>query len=188
MKLSAGTRALDFEAKDIYGNQFRLSDYRGKKIVLGFFRNVNCPFCNMRVHQLMKMREKMDEHNTRMIIFFESDPKVILRSSFHQQISPIPLIGDPEKQVYSQWGVERSMMKMVKTMMSSANRQAVKEGQQLGLPKEKDKDASMDLVPADFLIDENFIIQKAHYGSNLNDHVDLQLIREFVFSQKMAVV
>lgn len=57
MKLSAGTKAPDFEMQDINGKPIWLSDYRGKKIVLGFFRNVNCPFCNLRVHELMKMKE-----------------------------------------------------------------------------------------------------------------------------------
>jgi peroxiredoxin Q/BCP len=155
MKLSAGTTSPNFETQDIYGNPVRLSDYRGKKIVLGFFRNVNCPFCNMRVHQ---------------------------------QLSPIPLIGDPEKRVYKQWGVENSMMKTIKTMFSSTNRQAMKEGQQLDLPKEKDKGASMTLIPADFLIDEKGVIQKAHYGHHLNDHIELQEISDFVFKQEKTAV
>lgn len=118
-----------------------------------------------------------------MIIFFESHPKIILRSSFHQQISPIPLIGDPEKKVYKQWGVENSMMKTIKTMFSSASRQAMKEGQKLDLPKEKDADASMTLIPADFLIGENLVIRKAHYGSHLNDHLGLPEIMEFASKQ-----
>lgn len=188
MKKYTGTKATDFEVKDINGNAIRLSDYRGKKIVLGFFRNVNCPFCNMRVHQLMKMKETLDEQNTQMIIFFESDPKVILRSSFHQQISPIPLVGDPEKKIYTQWGVENSMMKMMKTMLSSTNRQAMKDGEQLDLPKEKDKDASMTLIPADFLIDEDFVIQKAHYGNHINDHIHMDEIRNFALSGEEASV
>lgn len=188
MKLSTGTKAPDFEMQDINGNPIRLSDYQGKKIVLGSFRNVNCPFCNMRVHELMKMKETLDEHNTQLIIFFESEPKVIARSSFHQQISPIPLIGDPEKQIYKQWGVENSMMKTIKTMFSAANRQAMKEGEKLDLPTEKDAQASMTLIPADFLIDEEFIIRKARYGSNLNDHIGLQEIRGFAFQQEQTLV
>jgi thioredoxin-dependent peroxiredoxin len=188
MKLSAGTTAPDFALADIHGTPVRLSAYRGKKVVLGFFRNVNCPFCNMRVHQLMKMKEAFDQHNTQMIIFFESDPKIIQRSSFHQQISPIPLLGDPEKIVYKQWGVESSMIKMMKTLFSAANRQAMKEGQQLDLPEEKDKEASMSLIPADFLIDERGVIQVTHYGAHMNDHLDLQTIKDFVFAPASVAV
>lgn len=188
MKLSAGTKAPDFEVQDINGNSFRLSDYRGQKIVLGFFRNVNCPFCNMRVHELMRMKETLDQQNTQLIVFFESAPKVIARSSFHKQISPIPLIGDPEKKVYRQWGVETSMIKTIKTMFSAANRKAMKEGGKLDLPKEKDTDASMTLIPADFLIEEEFIIQKAHYGHHLNDHIELQEIKGFAFNKEQVPV
>lgn len=61
MKLSTGTKAPDFAVEDIYGNLVHLSDYQGKKVILGFFRNVNCPFCNMRVHQLMKLKESFDQ-------------------------------------------------------------------------------------------------------------------------------
>lgn len=188
MKLFAKMKAPDFEMQDIYGNPVRLSDYKGKKVVLGFYRNVNCPFCNMRVHQLMKMKDSLSEQNTEMIFFFESSAKVILRSSFHQGISPIPLIADPEKKIYAEWGVERSKIKMFKTMLSAANREALKAGMQLDLPKEKDVDASQDLIPADFLIDEDQIIQKAHYGNHLNDHIDLMEIRSFSRSREPIAI
>lgn len=72
----------------------------------------------------------------------------------------------------------------MKAILSAANRQALKEGQQmdLDLPKEKDKDATMSLIPADFLIDERGVVQQAHYGKDMNDHIDLQDIRDFVFN------
>lgn len=121
-----------------------------------------------------------------MIILFESDPKVIQRSSFHQQISPIPFVGDPDKVRYKQWGVESSMMKMMKTFFSAANRQAIEESQQLDLPIEKDKEATMSHILADFLIDERGIIQHVHYGKDMNDHIDLQEIRDFVYMPTSA--
>jgi peroxiredoxin len=35
------------------------------------------------------------------------------------------------------------------------------------------------IIPADFLIDENGRIAKAHYGSAINDHIPIEYITEF---------
>jgi peroxiredoxin Q/BCP len=53
MKLKEGQFAPDFTVTDIYGREIQLSEFKGTKIILGFYRNVSCPFCNRRVHQIM---------------------------------------------------------------------------------------------------------------------------------------
>src|SRR5690349_8764868 len=118
MKLYSHQPAIDFTMSDIYGRKISLSDFRGKKIHLAFFRNVNCPFCNLRVHQLSKLNDDFESKGMKMIYFFESDPKLLLKSIFHQQISPIPLIGDPDKRIYTRYGVEASTLKMVSTFFA----------------------------------------------------------------------
>lgn len=44
MKLKEGNEAPDFVAEEIYGKEVKLSNYRGNKIILSFYRNVSCPF------------------------------------------------------------------------------------------------------------------------------------------------
>lgn len=180
MKVFKGETAKDFNVKDIYGNEIRLSNYKGKKILLGFFRNVNCPFCNMRVHQLLQKKKKYDEKGLQMILIFESASRLLLRSTFHQGVSPMPLIGDPEMEIFGDYGVEISMMKMMKTFLKPNTFKAMKAAKILDLPKEKDKDARMALIPADFLIGEEFTIKKAHYGKHVNDHISFQDIEAFI--------
>ncbi len=179
MKLFDNKPAIDFSVKDIYGHPIKLSDFKGKKIHLGFFRNVNCPFCNLRVHQLSKLKEAFESKNLKTIYFFESDPKILHKSIFHREISPIPLVGDPKREIYSIYGVEASMMKMMSTFLAPGTMRDMKAGRALNLPKEKDKDATQSLIPADFLIDEQFIIRKAHYGKNMNDHIAINEIKRF---------
>lgn len=179
MKLYSQQPAIDFSVSDIYGKNIRLSDFKGQKIHLGFFRNVNCPFCNLRVHQLSKLNSDFDRKNLKAIYFFESHPKLLLKSIFHQEISPIPLIGDPERKVYAQYGVEASMFKALSTLFSSNSSRDLKAGNALNLPKDKDRNATQTLMPADFLIDEEFNIHKAHYGKNLNDHIAVDEIKRF---------
>ncbi|MGQ1948371.1 peroxiredoxin family protein [Geofilum sp. OHC36d9] len=172
MKIQAGQTAPDFKAVDIYGKQVRLSDFKGKKIAIGFFRNVNCPFCNRRVHQIMLNNISFKQKDVQLLFLFESPAETLKKSAFHRGISPWPLIGDPKKEIYDQYGVGTSMMGVVRTMLSADMKTANREAKELGLPAEKDKDASMSLLPADFFIDENFKIVKAHYGKHLDDHVD----------------
>jgi peroxiredoxin len=179
MKLHAGQQAIDFSTTDIYGNKITLSDFKGKKIHLGFFRNVNCPFCNLRVHQLSKLNDAFLEKDLKVIYLFESHAKKLLKSIFHQEISPIPLIGDPEKKIYQQYGVEASGLKMMSTLFAKNTFADFKAGSALNLPAEKDRDATQTLMPADFLIDEQFNIRIAHYGRNLNDHISIDEIKKF---------
>lgn len=177
MKLQEHQSAIDFTVSDIYGRELKLSDFKGKKIHLGFFRNVNCPFCNLRVHQLSKYSETFDKQGLKTIYFFETKPEILLRSTFHKGISPIPLIGDPQRKIYTMYGVEPSMMKMISTFFAKNAMSDMKTGKALNLPQ--DKDATQSLIPADFLIDEQFQIKRAYYGSNLNDHIAIDEVKAF---------
>ena len=177
MKLKEGQYASDFNAIDIYGKKIKLSDYRGKKIILGFFRNVSCPFCNRRVHQIMGNSVRLKQKNVQMVFLFESTTEKLSSSTFHQGISPWPLIGDPDKNIYRQFGVENSMLKMMNTMLHSSVAKAKKDTMNLNLPE--DKESSMTLIPADFFIDENFKIVKAHYGKHLDDHISIEELKAF---------
>lgn len=177
MKLENGNTALDFVAVDIYGKAIKLSDYRGKKIILSFYRNVNCPYCNRRIHQIMGHNLRLKNSNVQLVLLFESSAEKLSASVFHQGISPWPLVGDPDKTIFKQYGVEQSNLKVIKTFFSANYLQAKRDTKELNLPE--DKDASLNLIPADFFIDENFKIVKAHYGKHLDDHVSIDDFKLF---------
>ena len=44
---------------------------------------------------------------------------------------------------------------------------------------QENKDATMNLLPSDFLIDEKFKIAKAHYGKHLDNHISFEEFKEF---------
>ncbi len=179
MKLTTGDYAYDFTATTIDGTAFKLSEHKGKKILLSFYRNVNCPFCNRRVHKIMSRSVQLRRSDVELVFLFESSNEKLSNSTFHQGISPWPLIGDPEKSVYGQYGVEESTLKSLKTFYSSNTFKARNEVKELSLPTEKDKDATQNLIPADILIDENFKVVKAHYGAHIDDHIDFSELKTF---------
>ncbi|SHJ70798.1 Peroxiredoxin [Reichenbachiella agariperforans] len=181
MKLHQGQIAPDFKVQDIYGNPVSLADYRGKRVLLSFFRDVSCPFCNLRVRDLSKRREELEKMGLHMILFFESSAEVLNSSLLHKKASPIPLIGDPKKQVYGQYGIEASALKMMKTFFQSGAVSAMKEGATIEVPKTKDK-STMTLIPADFLIDTDQKIHTAHYGAHIRDHITIADLENFIKS------
>lgn len=182
MKRYNGEEAPDFLINDIRNNPVRLSDYKGKKILLGFYRNETCPFCNLRVHQINKMWPELQQKNVQPLFIFESRPQILLRSIFHESIAPIPLIGDPEKKLYELYGVERSSIKMLSTFLRPSSFETLRQAkEQISIPADKERDptTNQDRLPADFMIDEQFRIVKAHYGSHLNDHITMDEIKAF---------
>lgn len=182
MKLDRNLRAPYFKSKDIYGRMIDLNDYKDKKLFIGFFRHAGCPFCNIRVHSLTKIHEELKGKGLEMIFFFESKEKVLLSSSFHSEISPIPLISDPEKKIYEAYGLENSAYKSTMSHISTFVQTAFK-ARSLGVPMHMMADGeSINTIPAEFLIDRDFLVKEVHYAERLNDRMNLEKIRTFADS------
>jgi thioredoxin-dependent peroxiredoxin len=179
MPLKENTKAPVFNLKDIYGRQIDLSTYSNKRFLLGFFRHAGCPFCNLRVHTLQKVYAELKSKNFEMVFFFESKETVMLRSSFHQGVSPIPLISDPEKKMYSAYGLETSTTKALISHATSFAQTVVKANA-VKVPVHMMADGeSVSTMPAEFLVDHDLIIRRAHYSERLNNRIDVDDIRAF---------
>lgn len=184
MKLSPNQEAPTFITKDIYNNEFNLKHYRGKKLLLSFFRNVACPFCNLRVHQLKKLAADFQRNGLSMAFFFESSQKHILLSSLHSSLSPIIILSDSKKDFYKLYQVESSAMKVMSSMFKPNFMKNMNESKSLGLDKFEDDKSMSSVIPADFLIDETGVIRFLHYGTAINDHMPIELIKKFVDSNE----
>lgn len=168
-----------FKLKDVFGRLIDLSAYADKKVLIGFFRHAGCPFCNLRVHTLTKVHEELKSAGLEMVFFFESKESVILRSSFHQGVSPIPIISDPEKIWYEKYGLENSAYKSGISHLTSFV-QTVVRAKSKGLPVHLMADGeSINTMPAEFLIDQGLVVKKLHYSQRLNDRLDIETIRVF---------
>lgn len=179
MKVKEGLVPPNFTVTDVQSQTHTLYDYRGQKILLSFFRNVYCPFCNFRVHELGKKSAELKEKGLQMLFFFESSGEHIKRSSFYDAF-PIPLIADPEKEVYEKYGIEKSTLKMLKTFFRKSAPKIKEEGERLMNRGSQEKHITNSLIPADFLIDENLLVKKAHYGADMRDHISVKEIEAFL--------
>ena len=168
-----------FDLMDIYDRRIDLSSYKGKKVFVGFFRHAGCPFCNLRVHYLQKHHEKWSEMGMEMIFFFESPKDLLLKSSFHKGVSPIPLIGDPEKIWYETYGIEQSAAKSTKSHLTKFIQTAIKAKWNKLPLHPMAAGESINTIPAEFLIDETGVIRKIHYANGLTDRMSIDTIYEF---------
>lgn len=171
-----------FIREDIFDRRIDLSAYRGKKVLLAFFRHAACPFCNVRVFRLQKQAEKLKEQGLEMIFFFESTKENLLKNSFHPKVSPIPLIADPDKVLYLQYGVPEdkfgATLKNLPAMLPK-----MIEAKLNGVPfGSKQGSESIYTLPAEFLIDEKGIIKKLHYAKSLTDRMAIGEIERFAVS------
>ncbi|WP_436516014.1 peroxiredoxin-like family protein [Ekhidna sp. To15] len=168
-----------FKLDDIFDREIDLSKYKGKRVLIAFFRHAGCPFCNTRVHNLEKHNEELKKSGFEMIFFFESKKDLLLSSNFHKSISPIPLISDPEKKWYDAYGVESSGLKSAKSHFTSFFKQ-VFEAKKKNLPIHwMSGDESIKTIPAEFLMDERGIIRKVHYAKGLRDRMAIDEIIKF---------
>ena len=57
MNIEEKQAAPGFTINDVNGKTINLADYKGKKVLLTFYRNVGCPICNLRFHEIQEQSE-----------------------------------------------------------------------------------------------------------------------------------
>ena len=104
IKLKTGDKAPNFEGKDEKGEIRKLSDYKGKKLVLYFYPKDNTPGCTA---EACDLRDNFQEFKTKeMDIIGVSPDKEKSHQNFIQKHQlPFPLIADTEKKIMMDYGV-----------------------------------------------------------------------------------
>ena len=90
--------------------------------------------------------------------------------------APFPILADEAGTFYQRYRVERSVAGTLKGMIFRAPTllRAMGKGY---LPTSLE--GSLTTMPADFLIDEQGVIEVAHYGTDDGDHLPLEAVRAF---------
>ncbi|MHA7128356.1 thioredoxin-dependent thiol peroxidase [Algoriphagus namhaensis] len=110
MSLEVGQMAPDFEAKIETGETIKLSDYRGKKVILYFYPKDNTPGCTAQACNLRDNYEALQKAGY-VVFGISSDSEKSHQKFIEKQSLPFSLIADPEKEVHELYGtwVEKSM-------------------------------------------------------------------------------
>ncbi|MGY6558179.1 MAG: thioredoxin-dependent thiol peroxidase [Nitritalea sp.] len=110
MPLEVGQVAPDFTAKDQDGNTIRLSDFKGKKVVLYFYPKDNTPGCTAQACNLRDNYEALQAAGYE-VFGVSSDSEKSHKKFIEKQALPFRLIADEDKQVHEAYGtwVEKQM-------------------------------------------------------------------------------
>lgn len=160
----------------------RMTDIKGRPILLGgsgrrtlvcFFRDAACPFCNLHIYRLTSRHDELKRLGVDVVALFCSTPEEVQRFvSRHDR--PFPVIADAESRAYDLYRVERSTLRKIKAIVTRIP--SLLRGLRIvglsGL-------FTNNVVPTDFLIDEDGRIAEAHYGIDAGDHIPFERIEAF---------
>lgn len=175
MRLTPPCPSLEFNTHDIYGTPIKLSDFKGKKVMLAFFRDAACPFCNLRVYELTQKYKSWKDKNFEVIAVFSS-PAEEVRRYVAKHPRPFRMISDTDLNLYNQYGVEHSTSALFKALFFKFHRIVlgmIKGGYPQPNPNVK-------LVPADFLINPMGKIESVWYGRDTSDHMPMDQVNHFI--------
>jgi len=175
MKITKPVPAFDFEAQTIDGKIFNLSDYKGSRILLSFFRNGACAICNLRIHELMALHDELNARGIKVVAVFESSIADML-PYVGQQHPPFVLLSDPQGKLYEQYGLESSEEKVNAVIKSNVAHDRIALAAQNGFQLTQQERSNFFRLPADFLIDENFVIRSWHYSDQVIDHMEVEVL------------
>jgi thioredoxin-dependent peroxiredoxin len=110
MSIEVGQKAPDFESKDQDGNPIKLSDFKGKKVVLYFYPKDNTPGCTAQACDLRDNYEALQKAGY-VVLGISSDSGKSHKKFIEKHELPFPLIADEDKSVHEKYGtwVEKNM-------------------------------------------------------------------------------
>ena len=68
MKKKVGDKVTNIVLPAIDGSKFNLDSLKGKRYMISFLRFASCPFCNLRVNQLVSGFSEFDDNFTIIIV------------------------------------------------------------------------------------------------------------------------
>jgi peroxiredoxin Q/BCP len=110
MALKAGDPAPDFALEDQHGNTVKLSDLRGKEVILYFFPRADTPGCTTQACSLRDARSDLDAAGAVVIGISPDKPAAQARFDTKYDLG-FPLLSDADHAVAESYGVwgEKSM-------------------------------------------------------------------------------
>ena len=133
---------------------------------LQFRRFAGCPMCNLHIQSFNKRHDELVAHGIQEIAVFHSSKAAMLK---HHSSAPFPLIADPTKTLYREFGVEASIKSLLSiTALGAAMTGLLRHG--AGLPALGESALGL---PADFLIDPSGSVLASKYGTHAYDHWEI---------------
>jgi peroxiredoxin len=178
-KLTVGQPIPSFAHPDINGALFSSASLAGRSTLITFFRFATCPFCNLRMNQMLQRAEVWGDRLA-VVALFES-PLDTLQKHQGDRHAPFPILADARRISYQNFGVTRSVVGMFRGMVTRLP--TLLRGMAQGhIPREVS--ARMLTMPASFLVDREGRLAEAWYGKDEGDHIPWERVDRFLSAQE----
>ncbi|ARN22192.1 redoxin domain-containing protein [Piscinibacter gummiphilus] len=174
MPLHQGDAVPDFETSDMFGRAIRLSDLKGRPVLLSFMRYASCPMCNLRVRELVLAHKRLSREGLVMLVVFQSSAES-MREYVGRHDAPFALIPDPDMTLYRLFEAERSWAGLLAPSNAVHAVRAFCKGFAPGRIE-----GPFNRLPADFLIGIDGRIDLAFYARAAGDHVPLDEVSSWL--------
>lgn len=136
----------------------------GRIVHLQFRRFAGCPICHLHLRQVVARHDEITARGITEVVVFHSDAET-LRA--YEADLPFATIADPDRFLYTEFGVERSLGAITNPRSWPAMAKGLRKGSTLRGALNSGEDHLG--KPADFLIDETGRVLASQYGSHADD-------------------
>ena len=177
MKIKKGDKLEEITLPKDDGSIFNLSETKGKKVLLTFYRIAGCSFCNLRLHEFKKRNKEFGKNFTHVGIFHSPVDHLKLSMKKHGSTLPFTVLADTDFKYFKKYEIERSFLKVIAAMLLKPHKiiPAIIKGfipiRILGY---------FDIAVTDVLINEDGIVEEVYYAKkDIADHFEFNKIKEF---------
>lgn len=143
-RLEVGDKAPAFNLPDADGNTVKLSDYKGRKVIVYFYPAASTPGCTKQACDFRDNLSELNDAGIDVIGISPDKPEKLAKFRDAQKLT-FPLLSDPERKVLTAWGAFGEKTMYGKTVQG--------------------------VIRSTFLVDEKGNIEAAQYNVRATGHV-----------------
>ncbi|MCR9249453.1 MAG: redoxin domain-containing protein [bacterium] len=179
MKIETGQLAPAFNTVDVRGEEMTVPNSKKRYILLSFMRGADCPFCNLRVLQLLIHQESLLSLGIETCLIFKATNQKLNQNISKTKPSKFRIIGDHDMSIHQLYHTEASWMGSLRSlgklgvMIQAIKKKVFKMSSLLDL---------YPVLPADFLVDQDGKVIMYHYGKDYSDNIKIESVIDKVVS------
>lgn len=172
MRIAEGMSLPDFAVADLAGNQVTPASLRGRRVWLILTRFAACPFCSLRLHEVIELHDEIANAGVDVVVVFPSAERRV-RLFVEKYGTRFRVIADPDKRVFDALGSEKSWLGQLRAsfhVVKTMKAMAASKMSMFGV------DDAMHRMPSDFLINADGTVAEAHYGESVDDGIEVRKV------------
>lgn len=143
-RLAVGDKAPTFSLPDADGNTVKLSDFKGRKVIVYFYPAASTPGCTKQACDFRDSLAELNDAGLDVIGISPDKPEKLAKFRDAEGLT-FPLLSDPDKKVLTAWGAFGEKSMYGKTVQG--------------------------VIRSTFLVDEKGVIEVAQYNVKATGHV-----------------